>query len=88
MSADLGATVDYLSSGADRDPQLVGQFSPVVNAVRWIIPDLSRLDWRPWPLYGLAPDAVAVGLAVMMALAYIAIALSIGILVFSRREFS
>jgi ABC-type transport system involved in multi-copper enzyme maturation permease subunit len=84
----LGATTDYLAGGADGDAQLLTQFGPVISVVRQIVPDLSRLDWRNWALYGLPPDGADIALAVAMALAYIAGALAIGILVFSRREFS
>jgi ABC-type transport system involved in multi-copper enzyme maturation permease subunit len=84
----LGATVEYLAQGADRDVQLVAQYSPLIDVVRWIIPDLSRLDWRYWPLYGLPPEGADIALAMAMASGYVAVILSIGILVFSKREFS
>jgi len=84
----LGATADYLARGADGDVELMSQFAPLVDFVRWVVPDLSRLDWRNWPLYGLFPGSADMVLAVAMALAYIGVALTIGILVFSRREFS
>lgn len=84
----LGATADYLAGGADGDAELTAQFGPLVSFVRLIVPDLSRLDWRDWPMYGLPPDSADIALAVIMALAYIATALAIGILVFTRREFS
>lgn len=84
----LGATLDYLARGADGDTEMMAQFGPLVGFVRQIVPDLSRLDWRHWALYGLPPDPADVGLAVLMACGYIVIALASGILVFSRREFS
>lgn len=84
----LGATTDYLAGGADGDVELMARYGPLIGFVRLIVPDLSRLDWRNWPLYGLRPESTDLGLAVLMAVAYIAIALSIGVLVFARREFS
>ena len=84
----LGATIEYLGKGADGDVALTAQFGPLVEFVRKIVPDLSRLDWRNWPLYGLPPDPTDIGLSILMALAYIAAALAISVLVFSRREFS
>lgn len=84
----LGVTLDYLGRGADGDAELMAVFGPAVGFVRWIVPDLSRLDWRNWPMYGLAPHGADVGWAAVMALSYIVIMLTLGIFVFARREFS
>lgn len=84
----LGATIDYLGSGADGDAELTARYGPLINLVRWVVPDLSRLDWRQWSLYGLPPEQGELALAFAMALAYIVAALSVAVLVFSRREFS
>ena len=84
----LGATLDYIGQGADGDTRILNVFGPVVGVVRWIVPDLSRLDWRDWPMYGLPPVPSEVGWAVAAATSYGAAALTIGILYFSRREFS
>jgi Cu-processing system permease protein len=84
----LGATVDYLGRGADGDVQLTRSMGPVIDVVRWMVPDLARLDWRHWPMYGLPPGAEDVALAVLMGLAYIVVMLAIGIMAFGRREFS
>lgn len=84
----LGATIDYLRRGADGDQQLTAQFMPLIDMVRLIMPDLSRLDWRAWPLYGLTPDGTDVGMGIVMATAYIVAALAIGLLIFTKREFS
>ncbi len=84
----LGLTLDYLGHGADGDTEIMSVFGPAVGFVRWIVPDLSRLDWRNWPMYGLAPSGADVGWASVMALSYIVVVLMIGIFVFARREFS
>ena len=84
----LGATLDYIGQGADGDTKIMSLFGPAIGAVRWIVPDLSRLDWRNWPMYGLPPGAAEIGWAATAALAYAAIVLALGILYFSRREFS
>lgn len=84
----LGATFEYLAAGADGDTELTGVFAPLIHAIRWVVPDLSRLDWRDWPMYGLVPDAGAVGWALVMALAYAALCLILAVWVFERREFS
>lgn len=84
----LGATFDYLMSGADGDDDLTGIFSPLIHAIRWVVPDLSRLDWRDWPMYGLVPDISAVSWALLMAASYAALCLVLAIYTFNRREFS
>jgi len=83
----LGATLDYLAQGADGDAQMVGQFSPVLRISQWLLPDLSRLDWRDWALYGLYPGHDAVLWSVVMGLAYIGMLFALAVLIFSRREF-
>ncbi len=84
----LGATLDYIGQGADGDTTIMKTFGPAIGVVRWLIPDLSRLDWRNWPMYGLPPGAAEVGWAAAAAGAYSAVVLTLGILYFARREFS
>jgi len=84
----LGATVDYLARGADGDVQLMNRFHPLVEAIRWALPDLSRLDWRDWPMYQLAPDLAVLFWSVVMAVSYIVVLLACASLIFSSREFS
>lgn len=84
----LGATLDYIAQGADGDTRIMTVFGPAVGIVRWLVPDLSRLDWRNWPMYGLAPDRAEMGWATLAALSYAAILLTAGVTYFSRREFS
>ena len=84
----LGASMDYLSRGADGDVEMTSRFGPLLDLIRIVVPDLSRLDWRNWALYGVPPESAEIGLATATAIAYIVIVLIIGMLVFSRREFS
>jgi ABC-type transport system involved in multi-copper enzyme maturation permease subunit len=84
----LGPTFDYLVSGADGDQALTGIFSPLIHVIRWVVPDLSRLDWRDWPMYGLVPDVAAIGWALLMAIAYASLCLTLAVWTFERREFS
>lgn len=84
----LGAVADYLSSGADGDNQLVARYAPIVGLIRWVLPDLSRLDWRVWPMYGLVPDGAQIAYAVLMAAAYIIALFMLAIWVFRRRDFN
>jgi ABC-type transport system involved in multi-copper enzyme maturation permease subunit len=82
----LGAVVEYLAKGADGDPDLM-RFAPVINVIQWVLPDLSRLDWRAWPMYGLPPDGQALGLSLILAASYAAFLVSLAVFTFSRREF-
>lgn len=84
----LGATLDYLTRGADGDQAMVAGLGPVLDGIRWVLPDLSRLDWRDWPLYGLAPQIELLGWSALMAAGYLGMMLSLSVYFFSRREFS
>lgn len=82
----LGAVAEYLSRGADGDQEIM-RLAPVVDAIHWFLPDLSRLDWRAWPMYGIAPDSTAMAGGGLVALAYIALLVTLAVLAFNHREF-
>ena len=84
----LGAVVDYMAKGAGGQDELVASYGPVLDAIRWLLPDLSRLDWRVWPMYGSVPDVLSIGLALLMAFAYIGAMIGLSIHFFAKREFS
>ena len=84
----LGAVIDYLERGADGDPEFVSKFNPLIETIQWFLPDLSRLDWRVWPMYDLFPGLPAIGLGVLMAAGYAVVMLALAVMTFSRREFS
>ncbi|MFY9327790.1 MAG: ABC transporter permease [Georgfuchsia sp.] len=84
----IGAVREYLQRGADGDVELVARFGPLTGLSQWLVPDLSRLDWRPWPMYAMLPDNTTLFWAVLMALGYIALLLWLAVAAFSRREFS
>ena len=84
----LGATVAYLSQGADGDEKLFASYDPLIRLIQWVLPDLSRLDWREWSMYQLAPGVEMVFWSVTMAVAYIVLLLVAASLLFARREFS
>jgi hypothetical protein len=63
------------------------RFAPIVNVIQWVLPDLSRLDWRAWPMYGLPPDATALGLSLILAASYAALLVALAVITFARREF-
>lgn len=83
----LGAVLDYLARGADGQQEMVATYGQAVDLIRWVLPDLSRLDWRIWPMYDLAPPPAQPALACLMALSYMALMLGIAMLAFKRREF-
>lgn len=82
----LGAVAEYLAKGADGDMAIM-RFAPIIDAIQWVLPDLSRLDWRNWPMYGLAPDGEAVGLGLLLAASYAALLLALAVMTFTRRDF-
>jgi ABC-type transport system involved in multi-copper enzyme maturation permease subunit len=82
----LGAVSDYLQRGADGDEVLVTRFSGFVDVIFWVLPDLSRLDWRVWPMYGSALDPGSMILAVLMAIAYVSAMIALSVVILSRRE--
>jgi len=82
----LGAVAEYLAKGADGDMDLM-RLAPIIDAIQWVLPDLSRLDWRNWPMYGLAPDGQAAALGLILALSYAALLLTLAAMTFTRRDF-
>lgn len=84
----LGPVFQYLSAGAGGDRDLAGAFRPIVETIRWVVPDLSRLDWRIWSLYGAEPGSEAMFTAGAMALGYTLLMLIAGGLILNRRELS
>lgn len=83
----LGAVIDYFSRGADGDKALLAAYKPLIDAIQWFLPDLSRLDLRLWPMYGLVPEGAAVWLGGLMFLGYLLTMLSLAVIIFSRRDF-
>lgn len=84
----LGPVADYVMKGADGQADLTANYGATLGFIRWLLPDLSRLDWRVWPMYAQSPDFYAMALAMLMALVYSGLMLGLAIQVFSRREFS
>ena len=84
----LGAVIDYLARGADGDPEFVSKFNPLIEIAQWFLPDMSRLDWRVWPMYELFPGWPAIGLGLLMAIGYCIVMLALAVRTFSRREFA
>lgn len=83
----LGVVLDYLRRGADGDKELVSTFGPLLEVIQWALPDLSRLDWRAWPMYGHAPASDLVAWSGAMAAGYALLMLALAMRTFARREF-
>jgi ABC-type transport system involved in multi-copper enzyme maturation permease subunit len=84
----FGPLLEYIARGADGQEDMVAVYQPLLAIAQWLIPDLSRLDWRFWPMYGVAPEMSTVALAILMAFLYSAALLAFSAWLFSRREFS
>jgi Cu-processing system permease protein len=83
----LGPVLDYLSSGAEGDRDLVATFGPLLANIRWVLPDLSRLDWRISSLYGIEIPLSSIVWSVGMALGYIVLSLTLAAFLYRRRQF-
>jgi len=84
----LGPVMDFLFvREAEGIEGLAERYSPIIDTLRWFLPDLSRLDWRPWPMYGLQIETPIMLWSALMAIGYSALMLAIAVLVFRRREF-
>lgn len=84
----LGPILAYLASNESGAQKLAPTYQPLLNAIHWIIPDLSRLDIRSAALYGIWPSTESILWASLNASLYGVIALAIAMLLFHRREFS
>jgi Cu-processing system permease protein len=82
----FGAAYQYVSTGGDKS--IAATNTAALDWVYWLLPDLSRLDWRLWPMYHMPPDPGAVMFACLSAASYALVLLSIAVVAFSRREFS
>jgi Cu-processing system permease protein len=86
-SKSIGLVRDYLAGGGEGDVALVATYKPLLDIIQWVLPDMSRLDWRVWPMYSMAPSMETMAWAFLMALGYIVFMVATGVTVFSRREF-
>lgn len=82
----LGPALDYLigDQGNGGEAQLL----PILNVLRWLMPDLSKLDIRYFALYGHQPNEQLLISGAIMAIAYMAILLFLAAVFFRNREFN
>lgn len=84
----LGPAIQYITDPTNSNPADPGmRVAPVIEWVSWLLPDLSRLDWRAWPMYNvpLQPQEWMAGLGIGVSSAVILVAIAVW--VFKRREF-
>lgn len=84
----LGPTLDYLQAGALVDPNIKEHFLPILEKVRWVLPELARLDWRGGVLYGAWPPVGEMMAAVSMAVGYFVVFVVVAVSMYRRREFN
>lgn len=82
----LGAALEYINNGADGDETMVHNFKQLLDIINWIIPDLSRLDWRVSALYNIPINYADLAISSATAISYIGILLCLAALIFQRRE--
>jgi len=87
ISHTLGAVVQFLGEGAYGQKELIDNFGATIHFAQLIVPDLSRLDWRSWTMYGTPPDVTAIPLSILMAISYIFLMLLLALKIFDTREF-
>lgn len=83
----MGTALAYLSDKNSGASDLAPTFRPIVDGLRWILPDLGRFDIRVAALYSQYPDTNAMIGAALNGLAYVAIMLSMAVIFFRRRQF-
>lgn len=82
----LGPVLDYLRSEMMEGSQQSQLLGPLLEYSYMWLPDLSRLDWRPYVLYALPVDGSAIGLACLMAVSYVVVLLGFAVVIFERRN--
>jgi Cu-processing system permease protein len=84
----LGPILAYLATDDPSAQKIAAVYRPILNAIHWVIPDLSRLDIRSAILYGNWPSTDATLWAGINVVCYSIIALVLAMLFFQRREFN
>ena len=82
----VGFARSYILSGADGDDRLVARMAPLLDIVRWMLPDLGRVDWRGWAMYRLFPGVETMFWGGLAAIAYGVIVLALACWAFRYRE--
>ncbi len=83
----FGVMIDYLALSNTADQGMKTILLPILERIRWILPDLSRLDWRSICLYDHWPATGDMIQAVTISLSYSALMLCIAIYAYKKRDF-
>lgn len=84
----IGPSMDYLQFSISADPAMATQVLPILEVVRWVVPDLSRLDWRTAVLYNRWPSVTEMAGGVSLACGYVLIFVTLAVRNFRNRDFS
>jgi Cu-processing system permease protein len=82
----IGPVLDYLAFSASADPALKANFLGLVDALRWLLPDLSQLDWRTSVLYDAPISLSHIAAALSLATGYTLCFLTIAVIAYRKRE--
>ncbi len=82
----IGPVLDFVVHQDGEHSVVQRGFAPVLDVLRYVIPDLNRLDVRDSLLYGVPlPESLAWGIG--HGVTFVALSLSLAVWVFNRREF-
>jgi Cu-processing system permease protein len=81
----LGTVIEYAQTGVGG--QAMQALKPLIDAIQWVLPDLSRLDWRVSPMYDLPMNTGTMAWGVVMAAAYAGLMVALAVWAFQRRQF-
>lgn len=84
----LGPSAAYLRFSASADKEMSASMLPVLDILRWLVPDLSRLDWRSIVLYGQWPPVDEILSGIALAVGYVVLFAVLAASNYNRREFS
>jgi ABC-type transport system involved in multi-copper enzyme maturation permease subunit len=82
----MGPIVEYLRYSARLEQNHQDLVQPIVEQLIYLLPDLSRLDIRPWSLYGELPSTQQLALGAGVAITYTIVFLASSIISLNRRE--
>lgn len=83
----LGPVIEYLTRPQAADAETVAHFLPIMQRAQWLLPDLSRLDWRSGVLYDVWPSVQLMQSAILMAVGFVTVLLGAAWWSFNKREF-
>lgn len=88
IAHSIGPILEYVRLEQLRNPREFVGLAPILDKIRWILPDTSRLDLRVNALYNVPLDVELMTQSLIMACAYGALVLGLGAYSFGRREFT